>query len=136
MLGVNAAREAMRVKPFEYLLLGQQPVPWTAEDCILVAYAMYIDLNDSDGAHELERARLHSALPQQVFDLLYPRGTEWDATLDGIDLSNTHAPIPGADIINLETQQPVISGQNIATDGDYPGATIGRSPAIAAPAAR
>jgi penicillin amidase len=119
--GVNAAREAMSVRPFEYLLLQTSPAPWTAEDSVLVAYAMYLDLNDSEGSHELERARLHSALPQQVFDLLYPRGTEWDAPMDGFDLSRVIAPLPGADIIDLtKTSSP---GETVrgASDADYPG---------------
>jgi len=119
--GVNAAREAISVRPFEYLLLQTPPAPWTAEDCILVAFAMYIDLNDSDGAHELERARLHAALPQPVFDLLYPRGTEWDAPMDGVDLSNAHAAIPGAEIIDLRKQQALQSRTTVAMQDDYPG---------------
>jgi penicillin amidase len=119
--GVNAALAAMTVRPFEYLLLQVTPAPWTAEDCALVVFAMYIDLNDSLGAHELERARLHSALPQAVFDVLYPRGTEWDATLDNIDLSTAHAALPGVDAIDLSKQSPPPSANRKATDADYPG---------------
>ncbi|HYM35838.1 MAG TPA: penicillin acylase family protein, partial [Steroidobacteraceae bacterium] len=118
--GVNAGRDTLSVRPFEYLMLQTQPQPWAAEDCVLVAFAMYIDLNDSDGAHELERARLHAALPQAVFDLLYPRGTEWDAPMDGVDVSNLHAPIPGADVIDLRAQPSTRSSEKTA-DADYPG---------------
>ncbi len=119
--GVNAAREAMSSRPFEYLLLQSQPAPWTAEDCVLVAFAMYIDLNDSEGAHELERAQLHSALPQAVFDLLYPRGTKWDATLDDSDLSNAHAEIPGAEVIDLRAKKSPSRERTPTADADYPG---------------
>ncbi|HTE41817.1 MAG TPA: penicillin acylase family protein, partial [Steroidobacteraceae bacterium] len=52
--GVNAGRDSLSVRPFEYLLLGASPEPWKMEDCLLVAFAMYIDLNDSSGARELE----------------------------------------------------------------------------------
>ena len=74
--GVNAAGDT-DVRPFEYLLLRVVPEPWRAEDCILAAFSMYIELNDSDGVRELERARLHASLPQTVFDVLYPRSSEW-----------------------------------------------------------
>ena len=33
--GVNAGLDDLRVRPFEYLLLRQQPIPWRAEDTIL-----------------------------------------------------------------------------------------------------
>jgi penicillin amidase len=121
VVGVNAAREAMSVRPFEYLLLRTAPTPWTAEDSVLVAYAMYINLNDSEATHELERARLHSALPQQVFDLLYPRGTEWDAPLDGVDLANAIAPLPGPDVLDLRKTAPVDDGVRVPPEADYPG---------------
>lgn len=99
--GVNAARGAMRVRPFEYLLLQSPPAPWVDEDCVLVVHAMYLVLNDSHGMLELQRARLNSALPKAVFDLLYPRGSEWDATLDGADLSSASAPLPGPEAVDL-----------------------------------
>jgi penicillin G amidase len=119
--GVNAAREAMSVRPFEYLLLQMPPAPWLAEDSVLVAFAMYIDLNDSEGAHELQRARLHAALPPQIFDVLYPRGTEWDAPMDGVDLARVIAPLPSADVIDLRKVLPPASEHQPAGDADYPG---------------
>jgi penicillin amidase len=119
--GVNAARESLSVRPFEYLVLRVQPQPWVAEDCVLVAFAMYIDLNDSDGAHELERSQLRAALPVQVFELLYPRGTEWDAPLDGVDLGTLRAPIPSADVFDLRKAPPINVTSAGTVDADYPG---------------
>lgn len=117
--GVNAGLASLAVKPFEYLLLRTAPDPWKAEDCPLVAFAMYIDLNDSDGARELERARLHAALPRPVFDILYPRGSEWDAPLDGAELRGPS--LPGPEIVDLRTQAPVSSQSTVPADADYPG---------------
>jgi penicillin amidase len=119
--GVNAALDAISVRPFEYLVLQSKPVPWTAEDSILVAFAMYIDLNDSLGARELERARLHSALPQAVYDVLYPRGTEWDATLDNVELSRLISPLPNAAAIDISKQPPLSDRQVRREESEYPG---------------
>jgi len=119
--GVNAACDAMTVRPFEYLLLGTEPAPWQLQDSILVAFAMYIDLNDSNGTRELERARLHAALPQSVFDFLYPRGGLWDAPLDAEDLASLRAPIPTADVIDVRKQQSTPSATTASADADYPG---------------
>jgi penicillin amidase len=118
--GVNAARENLRVRPFEYLLLRATPEPWMAEDSVLVAYAMYLDLNDSNAVRELERARLHAALPQQVFDVLYPHSSEWDATLDGATVANV-PPLPSPEIIDLRKQSPSSLNGVAPTEVDYPG---------------
>jgi len=120
--GVNAGRDSLSVRPFEYLLLGASPEPWKMEDCLLVAFAMYIDLNDSSGARELERARIHASVPQEVFDFLYPRGGIWDATLDGADLASMRAPIPGAAVYDLRKLTPNPAGaMAVPKDVDYPG---------------
>ena len=119
--GVNDALAGSRVRPFEYLLLQQAPTPWTIEDSVLVAFAMYLDLNDSEGRGELERARLHSALPQEVFDALYPRGSEWEAPLDGVDLSRAAAAVPSAAVIDLRVEQPLPRNGVGPADADFPG---------------
>ncbi len=62
--GANAALAAMRARPFEYWLLRQTPEPWRAEDCLLVVYAMWIDLQGLEARHEQRRGRLAAALPR------------------------------------------------------------------------
>ncbi len=119
--GVNAALRAMSVRPFEYLLLRTKPAPWAAEDCLLAAFSMYIDLNDSLGARELERARLHAALPQAVYDVLYPPGTEWDATLDNVDLSEAHAALPDARILDLSKLDSTQTAEYSSDESAYLG---------------
>lgn len=119
--GVNAGREAAGARSFEYLLLQTDPAPWLAEDCILVAFAMYIDLNDSLAAREIERARLHSVVPQSLFDVLYPKGTEWDATVDDMDLSNAHAPLPDAAAFDLSKQPKSQQSVGAPPEAEYPG---------------
>ncbi len=50
---------------------------------MLVAFSMYLNLNDSSGAEELARAQLREVLPRPLYDFLHPLGTEWDAPIVG-----------------------------------------------------
>ena len=49
--GVNSGLRALGATPFEYLMLRVAPRTWQAEDCILVSYAMTLDLQDGTGRH-------------------------------------------------------------------------------------
>ncbi len=97
--GVNTGFADLDVRPFEYLLLGVEPDPWRAEDTLLVAFAMWFRLTDSDGAREARLGVMHDVLPQAYFDWLTQQGTEWDAAIDG---SVTEVlPVPGPDVYDL-----------------------------------
>jgi len=97
--GVNLALEKANAKPWEYLLLGSKPVAWRPEDSMLVAFSMYLNLNDSSGGEELARAQLQGVLPPAMFAFIEPLGTEWDAPMLGGTIRS--APIPGAEIFSL-----------------------------------
>jgi penicillin amidase len=97
--GVNAGLGNLRSRPWEYWVLGVEPVPWRAEDSVLVAFAMYLTLNDANGESELARAMLRATLPPEVFDFLHPLGTEWDAPIVGGVWRL--APIPDAQTFDL-----------------------------------
>lgn len=81
--GVNAGLDALRVRPFEYLLLRQRPQPWQARDSLLAVYAMYLQLNDSRADADRQRGLLREALPEPVFRFLYSVAPEWEAPIDG-----------------------------------------------------
>ncbi|GAA0708963.1 penicillin acylase family protein [Dyella marensis] len=110
--GVNRGLADLRVKPWEYFLLGAQPQPWKPEDSFLVIGAMYLDLNgDGRNQRELSFAQMRSALPSPLVDFLLAPDPEWEAPLSG-DLS--HPPvIPGADVFNLR-DKPVASSSDAA----------------------
>lgn len=92
--GVNAGREALGARPFEYLALRQEPEPWRPEDSILAAYAMYLDLQFDGGfGLELGGAALDATLPAPLVAFLTPDGDEWDAALDGTE-GTTPPPVP------------------------------------------
>ena len=79
--GVNAGLADLKVRPWPYLVLRQQPKPWEVADSALAGYAMYFDLQDSQNTRELALARIKSQVPAALFDLLSHDGTEWDAPL-------------------------------------------------------
>ncbi len=97
--GVNAGLGALGARPWEYFLLRSVPRPWTAADSMLVAFSMYLNLNDSTGETERARAALRDGLPAEVFAFLHPYGTSWDAPLTGNAWRGP--PIPSADIFDL-----------------------------------
>ena len=89
--GVNAGLAALHARPFEYLLLRQQPRPWQPADTVLTVHAMFLTLQDSEGNVERQRAAIHEALPELEAFLFSPAG-QWQAPLFGAPLPD--APVP------------------------------------------
>jgi penicillin amidase len=119
--GVNAGRESLAARPFEYFVLGVEPQPWRAEDSILVVYAMFMDLNDPRARKEVQRGFAHKVLPAEVYAWMYPQGTPWDAPLMGEPRGV--AAIPNAEVYSLrdidekapetsEQGRPPLAGSN------------------------
>jgi penicillin G amidase len=98
--GVNAGMDSLQTRPFEYLLLGQAPEPWRAEDCILVVHAMWIDLQGLVAARdELRRDRLAAVLPVAAYRFVVEPEPKAEAALDGSQLPQM--PIPTAEEYDL-----------------------------------
>lgn len=92
--GVNDGLTALGAVPFEYALLGAEPEAWTNTDSLLVVYAMYFDLQDSDNRYERDYSLVHDVMGKDFAEFLVPRGTSWDAPVDGGSIPL--APIPAA----------------------------------------
>lgn len=99
--GVNAGLSSLRASPFEYLLLGQTPAPWTPEDSLLVVFSMFLDLQGNQFEAERQRGLLHELVPQEVFDFLTPRGGQLDAPIFGEAFPSP--VIPGEDVFDPRT---------------------------------
>ena len=65
--GANSGLRQLKAKPFEYYLLGVEPRRWTPQDCILVIYAMALDLQENPGHVQLALDALKRALPPKAF---------------------------------------------------------------------
>ncbi len=121
--GVNAGRDALRVRPWPYLLLRQRPQPWTTSDSVLAGYAMYFDLQDAANTRELALARLREHLPPPLYTLLTHAGSSWDAPLSGKVWGD--ATLPDAAVLDLRTlptpaaDTPVAPAQQLI--GSVPG---------------
>jgi penicillin amidase len=101
--GVNAGLAALAAPPFEYLLLRADPIPWRAEDTVLVILAMYLELQHGSYP-ESSLGLLYELLPPPLADFLAPAGTDRDAPLVGGPLPTP--PIPGPDVLDLRRTPP------------------------------
>ena len=119
--GVNAGAASLRARPFEYWLLGQAPVPWHAEDSMLVVYAMWIDLQGLTDADEQQRGRLASVLPDAAYRLLVEPDASSEAPLDGSRLPEV--PLPTPDEFDLRTFDRTLfetAAEKVAQERDSP----------------
>jgi penicillin amidase len=134
--GVNAGRDSLRAKPFEYFLLSAQPADWLPEDSILVVYTMFVELNDSRARKDVQRGLANRILPAEVYAWMYPQGSPWDAPLMGE--ARSVLPIPSADVFDIGTEsdeppsanekgKPPLNGSNnwaVAGDLTYTGRAL------------
>lgn len=95
--GVNAGLAGLGARPPEYWVLRSQPAPWLPEDTLLAVITMALQVSP------MPLARQDTLLLQEIgaeaFDFFYPRGTDWDAALDGSTFPA--APLPGPEVIDF-----------------------------------
>lgn len=99
--GVNAGLASLGSKPWEYIVLRAAPRPWSPEDCILVSFAMVLDLQDSGGRYAQMLFSIREELGPASLAFFAPLGTPGDAPLDGT--SFPAAPIPPPSEIDLRS---------------------------------
>jgi penicillin amidase len=118
--GANDGLQALKARPWPYLLLRQQPEPWQAVDSLLTGYAMYFDLQDASDTREFALWRIKPQLPPALFELINRDGTRWDAPLVGPGRGD--APLPTAEQVDLR-KLPAPAGlrPGAADGGDAPG---------------
>jgi penicillin amidase len=112
--GVNAGLAALRRPPWEYAVLRVDPQSWLPEDCLLVVYAMWLDLQETSGSGELSRQALRDALGADALAFFAPPGTAWDSALDG----STFAPAP---LPSQRLSPPAPASGPVAVDAPKPG---------------
>ncbi len=115
--GVNAGLAHLGGLPFEYQVLGVKPAPWTAEDVILVGYAMALDLQDSTARTDQTRRALREGFGQEVAAFLSPAMSPADAAIDG---SMGEAPsIPGPEKVDLHARPVSTSSITPGSEGVF-----------------
>ncbi len=112
--GVNAGLADLDVRPWPYLLLRQQPKPWSPVDAVLAGDAMYFDLQGSGATntHELGLSQIQQHIPPVLFALLTRDGTAWDAPLTGKPRGD--AVLPTAEQLDLR-KLPMPTAGNAAS---------------------
>lgn len=88
--GVNAFIAQMKVCPFEFLVLGYRPDPWTMEDSVLVMLHMF-DVLCGDDRSERMMTIMKQTLPQEVVAFLTPDADCYSEVLMGG--SDSHRPV-------------------------------------------
>lgn len=101
--GVNAGLGSLGARPFEYLVLREEPRPWLPEDAFLVSYAMAIDLQDEAGSYERSMMTMRSELGRDVAAFFSPLLTPRDSALDGSTAQLP--PIPRRELIDLRARK-------------------------------
>jgi penicillin G amidase len=64
--GVNAGRDGLAARPWEYLLLRAEPSDWAPEDSVLVVHSMWWQLQHGTVLAELDRRRLERAAARRA----------------------------------------------------------------------
>jgi penicillin amidase len=122
--GVNAGLAALRTRPWEYLLLHEQPAPWRSEDSLLSIGAMYLDLEaDGNNARERAIAQMHDTLPDAVVALLLAPDGRWEAPLEGGAASPPY--VPSAAEVDFDTPAPAGTVPETARPGSNSFAVAG-----------
>jgi penicillin G amidase len=137
--GVNAGLASLHSRPWEYWLLRMKPVPWRAEDSVLVVYSMWWDLQANGLRRELLRGEINARLggPQCaggwkcVLGFFYPAGTSWDAPDAAAAPQLAAAPVPDASLFDVRDnpappQTPEGSLRTPAASGSNSWAVAGR----------
>jgi penicillin amidase len=106
--GVNAGLAALGSKPWEYCVLRTEPRPWTAEDSVLIDYAMTLDLQDGTGHYLRTLSAIRDELGPASFAFFAPLSTPADAALDAS--VSPSAPIPPPTELDLRARGPAPGG--------------------------
>jgi penicillin amidase len=102
--GVNAGLQTLGATPFEYRMLRVEPQPWLPADTGLCVMGMFLTLQQRQPGRESALGLMHDLLPPELVEFLAPRGTEWDAPLEGAPFSQP--PVPGPEVLDLRLEQP------------------------------
>jgi len=122
--GVNQGIDHLKSPPFEYLLLQHEPVAWQEEDTVLTVLSMYMDLQYDAGDRERTLGNIKSALGDDVFQFLNPKGSIWDAAIDGSQFAPSVMPTRAWPSASSEYTAQASSLLSAETSAKAPSASI------------
>ena len=110
--GVNGGLAALGAAPWEYAVLRTRPKPWLPEDCLLITYAMTLDLQESSGNFVRSLAAIRDAFGPASLAFFCPESTPADSALDGS--RSRAAPIPPSSEVDLRRRAAEEAGDTAA----------------------
>lgn len=110
--GVNAGLSALSARPWQYLLLRQQPIEWSCVDSLLVGLAMFDALQDRQNRAERAASQIRAFSPPGYANWLLTSGGSWDSPLSGGPLSVPS--LPSRDQIDLRSLPPSVFDAPVA----------------------
>ena len=110
--GVNAFIQQMDTAPFEFLLLGYQPEPWTVKDSMLVVMNIFQSLAFRENDERMMTI-MEKSLPPEVVTFLTPdTGSYTQPLLGGVDSHRPMQPIPVEALASIR-RAPKQSGERL-----------------------
>lgn len=105
--GVNQGLAQLDSLPVEYLIIDEEPQEWVAADSLLVAFAMYFDLQDANGSFDRTRGLMQHTLPDSVYAYLTDHESPWRSVM--INEAHDYVSFPGPDAFDYVKipQRPV-----------------------------
>lgn len=99
--GVNAFINQVDTFPFEFLILGYEPDPWTPKDSVLGALSMFQKLSSRE-SDERMMSIMEASIPQEVIMFLTPDEDDYaQVLLGGPDTYRPVSPIPVEELISI-----------------------------------
>ncbi|NOY73005.1 MAG: penicillin acylase family protein, partial [Gammaproteobacteria bacterium] len=118
--GVNRGLSELKSSPIEYLLLRTSARPWQQEDSFLVLYAMFLELQDSQGRFDQQMGSLRDTLPPPLFQFLTPSYTQWDAPINRMDKPESAIPDTVADFLDETNNRKIRAKEKSEPSIDSP----------------
>ncbi len=122
--GVNAAMESSRIPPFEFLLAGYRPEPWTPADSLRAILGMFQLLTFTEGSERMLSV-MEAGLPAEVVAFLTPdtdpytvpvaggnRSRRPQTAIPAAALAALRAPVSESGSAGLVQPDPVPIGSN------------------------
>jgi penicillin amidase len=107
--GVNAAADAMLVKPYEYILAGGEFSAWTPVDSLLASYSMYIDLQLAQTETDYRLTVIDKLFGESMYEF-FTSPSNFQSAIDGSVLETPTIKVPEAP----QPSEPDDSPQNVA----------------------
>ena len=116
---------SLKARPWEYWVLGSNPVPWHPEDTILTVDAMWWQLQYRGFNREIMRREVNERLGGALcgsqwkcaLGFFYPPRTAWDAPAVGADTASAGlraAAIPTPEVINIRDAPAARSAAHVS----------------------